>query len=431
MHTTHTQTPETGDTNAEAPSTTPTEQRAARWSLLGVGLAVLFASATFFSGFHMGSGARLEASIGSWFVGAHAEESSSELGEFWNVWQLLEDKFVSATTSDALTHEEKIWGAIGGLVDSYGDPYTVYLPPEDAEMFDEDISGNFSGVGMEVGIRDDVLTVIAPLPDTPAEQAGLHAGDRIVKIDDTTTDGMSIDAAVRLIRGARGTDVVLTIYRKGDAEFTEITVTRDTITIPTIKTETREGVFIISLYSFNALADSEMQRALRDFVRSDATKLVLDVRGNPGGFLQSAVSIASYFLSTGTVVVRESFGEGLREDVYRSNGRVLGSFAPEAMVVLIDGGSASASEILAGALSEHGVATLIGAQTFGKGSVQELVELKDGSSLKVTVARWLTPEGVSISEAGLTPDIEVERTPDDRMNDIDPQLDEAINFLNR
>jgi carboxyl-terminal processing protease len=328
-------------------------------------------------------------------------------------------------------YEDRIWGAIEGLVDSYDDPYTVFLPPEDAAIFEEDISGNFSGVGMEVGIRDDVVTIIAPLPGTPAEKAGLLAGDVIVRIDESSTDGMNIDEAVRLIRGERGTEVVLMIFREGESEFLEISVIRDTITIPTTKTEIRDDVFIISLYSFNAIAEAEMQAALRKFVESGKKELILDLRGNPGGFLQSAVSIASYFLPVGKVIVRESFGEGEEEQLYRSQGRVLGRFAPEEMVVLIDGGSASASEILAGALQEHGIATLIGSQTFGKGSVQELIELGDGSSLKVTIARWLTPNGVSISEGGLTPDIEVERTPQQRIDDEDPQLDAALEFLGR
>ena len=173
-----------------------------------------------------------------------------------------------------------------------------------------------------------------------------------------------------------------------------------------------------------------MQNAIRSYVRSGESKLILDLRGNPGGYLQSAVGIASYFLPLGKTVVREHFGENYDEEIYRSSGRELGRFKPEKFVVLVDGGSASASEILAGALQEHGAATIIGSQTFGKGSVQELVRLDEGSSLKVTIARWLTPKGISISEGGLTPDIIVERTPEDRMNELDPQLDRALEYLN-
>jgi carboxyl-terminal processing protease len=399
-------------------------------SLLGIGLAMLLAVATFFSGIHIGSDMRLEASLGTLFSPETQADTTVDLTEFWNVWNILEQKFVSGTTTTELSSEEKIRGAISGLVDSYGDPYTVFLPPEEASVFAEEISGNFSGVGMEVGIRDDIVTVIAPLPESPAEKAGILTGDAVIKIDEVSTEGMSTDEAVRRIRGEKGTEVHLTIYRDGETEFREFTIVRDTIVIPTSKVEERDGVFIIALYSFNALAEAEMQNALRAFVRSGSEKLILDLRGNPGGYLESAVGIASYFLPLGKVVVRENFGEGLSEELYRSSGRELGSSAPKKMVVLINGGSASASEILAGALKEHGVATLIGETTFGKGSVQELIELADGSSLKITIARWLTPNGNSISDGGLAPDIEILVTEEDREAERDPQLEEAIRFLN-
>jgi len=397
--------------------------------LLGIGLAVLLATATFFSGLHIGTETKIEASIFSLFSPKIEADASVDLTEFWDVWNLLDEKFVTAGTSTTISDEEKVQGAIDGLVRSYGDPYTIYLPPADASMFEEEISGNFSGVGMEVGIRNGVVTVIAPLPDSPAEKAGLLAGDAVVRVDNTSTEGMGIDEAVRLIRGEKGTDVTLTIFREGEGEFRDIVVTRDTITIPTSKTEQIGDTFVISLYSFNAIAEAQVQEALREYVESGATNMVLDLRGNPGGYLQSAVSIASYFLPMGKTVVRESFGDSDKEEVYRSSGKTLGRFTPEKLVVLVDGGSASASEILAGALKEHGVATVIGAQTFGKGSVQELVELDDGSSLKVTVARWLTPNGTSISEGGLAPDIEVEFTLEDREAERDPQLDAALSFI--
>jgi carboxyl-terminal processing protease len=420
------------DTAHTTPTTPHTENSEETTSYLGIGLAILLATATFFSGMHLGGQVDQEASIFSFFAQEKTQaDTSIDLTEFWEVWDLLEDRFVSSSTSTPVSVEERIQGAISGLVDSYGDPYTIYLPPEDASMFEEDISGNFGGVGMEVGMREGLVTVIAPLPQSPAEKAGVMPGDAIIKIDDVTTEKMGTDEAVRLIRGERGTPVRLTLYREGVEEFIEVSIVRDIISIPTSKVEKRDDVFIISLYSFNALSEAEMQNALRSYVQSGSKKLVIDLRGNPGGYLESAVSIASYFLPLGKVVVRESFGDGLGEENYRSSGKELGSFAPEKLVVLIDGGSASASEILAGALQEHGVATLIGAQTFGKGSVQELIELPDGSSLKVTIARWLTPNGNSISEGGLTPDIVVERTIADREANIDPQLDAALEFLHK
>jgi len=399
--------------------------------LLGIALALLLAVATFFSGLHMGSDTRQEASIFSFFTRDTKSVPAHEvdLREFWRVWNLLEEKYVDPSITTSLSNEEKIQGAIDGLVRSYGDPYTSYLPPAEASMFEDDISGNFSGVGMEVGMREGIVTVIAPLPSSPAERAGLMAGDTLVRIDGKSTESMSIDEAVRLIRGEKGTNVTLTIFRKGDDEFRDFTITRDTIAIPTSKTEVKDDVFIISLYSFNAISEAEMQYALREYIRSGKKKMILDLRGNPGGYLQSAVSISSYFLPIGKTIVREHFGDSSREVVYRSSGKEIGSFKPESFVVLVDGGSASASEIVAGALQEHGVARIVGSQTFGKGSVQELVQLEGGSSLKITIARWLTPNGTSISDGGLTPDIVVERTAQDRIDENDTQLKAALEFL--
>lgn len=401
--------------------------------LLGVGLAMVLAAAAFFSGLQLGSGVgagdNLEASAFTFFESQTEPVEGVSLDEFWRVWHLLDEKFVEGSTTNQLTTEERIRGAIDGLVRSYGDPYTVYLPPADAEKFEEDISGNFSGVGMEVGIRDSVVTVIAPLPDTPAEQAGILAGDVVARIDGVSTDGMSIDEAVSRIRGEKGTEVVLTIYREGESELLEIPIIRDTISIPTIHTEQRDDVFIIQLYSFNAIAEMKMQEALREYVDSGAKKIIVDLRGNPGGFLQSAVAIAGYFLPTGKVVVREHFGDAADDQVFRSQGKSLKQFTPEEVVVLVNEGSASASEILAGALQEHGAATLIGQTTFGKGSVQELVELPDASSLKVTIARWLTPNGRSISDGGLEPDIVIDRTPQQFIAGYDPQLEAALLWL--
>jgi carboxyl-terminal processing protease len=417
--------------NEDTVTTKPRENRSNNY--LGVGLALVLALAAFFSGHHIGTGGNadlsMQAGLFSFFTKTPEPNTEVDLTEFWKVWDLMDEKFVSAS-STTLTDEEKLRGAIGGLVKSYDDPYTVYMPPTDAASFDEEISGNFSGVGMEVGLRDDIITVIAPLPETPAFKAGILPGDKVIKIDDTSTEGMSIDEAVKIIRGEQGTRVKLTLYREGATELLIIDVVRDTINIPTTKTEKRGDVFIISLYSFNALAEMKMQEAMRAYVESGATKLVLDLRGNPGGYLQSAVAIASYFLPAGEVVVREQFGVGEGEELYRSQGRTLKGRTPSEMVVLIDGGSASASEILAGALSEHGVATLIGETTFGKGSVQELIELPGGSSLKVTIARWLTPQGRSISEAGLVPSLVIPRTADQIIANEDPQLDAAIRWVN-
>lgn len=400
---------------------------------LGYFLAFSFALGAFFSGLQVGHGVygqNQSASLFSLFTFEPAiDESKPDLTEFWRVWDLLEEKFATGSTTQNISEEERMRGAIEGLVDSYGDPYTVYFPPKDAEAFNETIAGNFSGVGMEVGLREKLITVIAPLPGTPAEKAGIMAGDVVVRIDEKSTEDMRIDEAVSLIRGEKGTVVNLQIYREGNKEFLNIPVTRDTIDIPTVKTEQIGKTFIIALYSFNAVSEAKVQAGIKEYLASGADSLVIDLRGNPGGYLQSAVTIAGYFLPAGKVVVKEEFGESARDDVFRSRGSQIQLFTPKNLVVLVDGGSASASEILAGALKDHGVATIIGTQTFGKGSVQELMDLEDGGSLKVTVARWLTPNGTSISKEGLAPDIIISRTVEQRLANEDPQKDAAIRFL--
>lgn len=405
----------------------------------------------FVIGTHVGARDGSPASASFSFLGLGNGISSDmpeelDFDAFWRAWNTLEKKYVPAsTTAPVISDEERMWGAIRGLADSFDDPYTVFLPPEEASMFEEDISGNFEGVGMEVGIRDGITTVIAPLKDTPAYHAGIQSGDKILRIDEQATDGMSLNRAIMLIRGEKGTEVSLLIARDGEDEFLEIGVVRDVIAVPTIETEVRlgengevagggsglreDGVFVIRLFNFSAVSPHLFRNSLREFINSGSDKLVLDLRGNPGGFLEAAVDMASWFLPLGKVIVREDFGNadinGTEPRVHRSKGYDV--FDDDLkMVVLIDQGSASASEILAGALSEHGVATLVGAQTFGKGSVQELVDITDDTSLKVTIARWLTPKGASISDGGVSPDVPVEFTLEDFEAGRDPQLEKAI-----
>lgn len=411
----------------ETPHTTTKPSQQKRSSLLGYGLAFFFAAAAFFSGMQVGASADASTNLSTLFTSQ--QQSDADMSLFWKVWQTIDSRFVNATTSTAETKENQIWGAIKGLVESYEDPYTVFLTPKDTEIFESDIAGEFGGVGMEVGMQKNLITVIAPLADSPAEKAGILSGDVLVKINGTSTERMSVDEAVLQIRGPKGTEVKLTIFREGESELLEISIERDTINIPTLKVEEKDGVFIIALYNFSANSDELMADALAEFAQSKSTKLLIDLRGNPGGYLQSAVDIASYFLPTGKVVVRENFGEGKEEEVHRSLGYDLGKNRSFKTAILVDNGSASASEILAGALKEHGVATLVGTHTFGKGSVQELIEMPGGSSLKVTIARWLTPNGKSISDGGLIPDIEVEVTKEDREAKRDPQREAAIKYL--
>lgn len=357
-------------------------------------------------------------------------DPSLDFTEFWKVYNTLNTRFAPGSATSTLpTAQEKIWGAIEGLVKSYGDPYTVFLPPEEAKMFQDDISGNFEGVGMEIGLNQDgILTVIAPLKNTPAERAGIHSGDIILAIDGKSTEGMTTDAAVKLIRGRKGTTVTFTILREGETR--EIVVVRDTINIPTLDQsyDLENDIYTIALYEFSGTSANLFSRALADFRNSGADSLIIDLRGNPGGYLDAAVAISSHFLPRGEVVVTEDYRGTERTTVHRSSGK--GSVpAGTDIVVLINQGSASASEILAGALQDHDVATLIGTRSFGKGSVQELINVGGGGALKVTVARWLTPNGTSISEGGLAPDISIERALADVTSGNDPQMDRAIEFL--
>lgn len=355
-------------------------------------------------------------------------EEQTDFAPFWKSWTVIDEKFF--TGNHATTSEQKrVWGAIEGMVASLGDPYSVFLPPEEAETFQENIAGNFGGIGIEIGVKDDILTVIAPMKGTPAEKAGLLAGDKILKIGDTITSDIRVDEAVRLIRGEVGTEVTLTIFREKDDTPREIKIARAIINIPIIDTNLRpDGIFVIELYSFSANSPGLFRNALREFVASQSDKLLLDLRGNTGGFLQAAVEMASYFLTQGAVIVTEDFAGDKEDIVYRSRGYDVFTDKLK-MVILVDGGTASAAEILAGALSEHGKAKLVGVKTFGKGSVQELIDITDDTSLKLTVAHWRTPKGHMISEKGLEPEVKVEYTKADRDADRDPQRDKAVDVL--
>lgn len=347
-----------------------------------------------------------------------------DFSPFWQAWSVVNEKFVS---KDKIDNQKLVYGAIEGMVQSLEDPYSVFFPPEEAKMFQEDMNGNFSGVGMEIGTRNGILTVIAPLKNTPADRAGIKAGDKIIKIDDTITNDLTSDAAARLIRGAKGTEVRLTILRDKSDKPLELKVVRDNIRIPVLDTEVKsDGVFVIKMYNFSATSPSEFRAALRKFIDSGSNKMILDLRNNPGGYLEASIDIASWFLPAGKIIVKEKYGDG-KEDLFRSKGYDIFNKLP--VVVLVNDGSASASEILAGALQEHGVAKLVGVKTFGKGSVQELVEVTGNTSLKITIAKWLTPNGRSISDEGLEPDVKVEISEKDIEKERDTQMEKAIEML--
>lgn len=339
----------------------------------------------------------------------------------FEVWKKLNDKYVGNLPEN----KAMVYGMAKGLANSLGDPYTVFFEPEKSKLFKEDLQGSFSGIGAEIGIKQNILTVVAPLKDSPAERAGIKAGDKIFKIDDDDTAGLTVDEAVLLIRGEKGTKVKLTVMSEDDSLPRELEITRDIINVKSVEWELKEGeIAYIRLASFTEDVVKEFSDVVREIKGSPAKKIVLDLRGDPGGYLDAAVDIAGFFLPKGTLVVREDFGGKHPANEYKTDYKPVLDNYP--LVVLIDRGSASASEILAGAISEQKGTKLIGEQTFGKGSVQEFIALSDGSTIKVTVAEWLTPKGRGINKEGIKPDIEVKVTEEDVKEKRDPQLNKAI-----
>lgn len=326
------------------------------------------------------------------------------------VQKALDQKFVFWKASSTLpTDKELEYGMIKGYVDAYDDPYTVFFPPQEAKSFAENVQGSFGGVGMNVGMKEGNIVVIAPLKNSPAMKAGIKAGDIVTAVDGKSVIGMNSEEAVYLIRGKIGTKVTLTVIHPDEKVPTDIMITREEIKIPTIDTETIDGVFVIHLYNFSSESPDYFRAALDDFVKTGLKHLVIDLRGNPGGYLDAAVVMTSYFLKEGQTVVSELVGKN--EDIVNHRSYGLGGLPKGIkLAILVDNGSASASEIMAGALKDHGVAKVVGEKTFGKGSVQELVNFTDGSSLKVTIAKWFTPNGVNISVHGIKPDVEVKAT---------------------
>jgi len=352
------------------------------------------------------------------------QETGFDFSLFWDAWARLQRDFVDSSKLDP---QKMIFGAIDGMVRSLDDPYTIFLPPEESKRFNDDIKGEFGGIGAEIGIRKNVLTIIAPLKDSPAESAGIKAGDKVLQINGTSTLDLTLEEAVSLIRGEKGTAVKLIISRDGLDETKEISIIRDTIKIPVLETRVFEGnIFYIHLFNFNENSTREFRNALIEMQKSEAQKLILDLRNNPGGFLNAAVDIASWFLPAGEIVAREKKADGT-ELLYRSVGFQFLEHTPT--VILINEGSASASEIVAGALRDVRNVPLVGGKSFGKGSVQELEQLKQNASIKITIAKWLTPNGHSINDSGLEPDYAVVFPAEDVDAGDDPQLDAAIDLI--
>ncbi|MFH0834464.1 MAG: S41 family peptidase [Patescibacteria group bacterium] len=347
-----------------------------------------------------------------------------DVATFDQVWKTVEAKFVDV---DKLDTKKMFYGAMKGVVESLGDPHSEFLDPQESEEFLDSLSGELTGIGAEVGERDEVVTIISPLRGSPAEKAGLLPGDKIFKIDNDYSADFTLFEAIRKIRGPIGTQVKLTIFRGDETSPREITITRDLITIESVRSEMRDdGIAVVTVNNFADNTADEFSKALADLSLKNPKGVVLDLRFNGGGFLDAAIAMASNLISTGDVIQIHERGKPDQKIP------VLGAaILPQTpLVVLINEGSASASEILAGALQDDGRAKLLGEKSFGKGTVQELIsDFSDGSTLRITVAKWFTPKGRDIDKVGIEPDFTVEMPLEDYFTDHDPQLAAAVELL--
>ena len=346
-----------------------------------------------------------------------------EFDLFWEVWDTLTEQYVD---KDKISEKKLFYGALKGMVAAVGDPYTVFMDPKISKDFSDDLKGTFEGIGAEIGIKNDILTIVAPLPEMPAEIAGLRSGDKVLAIDGESTMGIMIDEAVNKIRGPKNTDVTLSIVREGVDELLDIVITRGKIIVKSVRTEIKENdVFVVKITNFNEDTEALFNKAVREIVEKNPKGIILDLRSNPGGFLDTAIEVSSEWVENNIVVSEKHGSDFLNEHLSRGRAR-LKDFQT---VVLVNEGSASASEIVSGALQDYGLATIIGRKTFGKGSVQTLNKFDDGSSVKITIAKWLTPNGRSINDDGILPDYDVKLSSDDYNANKDPQMEAAIEFL--
>jgi len=347
-------------------------------------------------------------------------ELEEEFAVFWDVWHIVISEFYGEVDQQAL-----IQGAIRGMVEALGDPYTQYIDPRHNAILKEDDQGRFQGIGATVDMIDGRLTIVAPIEGSPAERAGLRAGDVILEVDGVSVEGMDLLEAISLVRGPKGTTVVLTIQRKGVPEPFDISIVRDEITLASVTSRMLDDKLgYLAIHTFNTRTVRELTKHLSDLEERGARALILDLRGNPGGFLDAAVETVSRFVDEGPALWWES-ADGSRYPI-RVKRRTRYDWP---LVVLVDGGSASAAEIVAGALQDAGRGVLVGTRTFGKGSVQNVHQLRDGGSLRVTTAHWLTRDGHQIQGVGLEPDFVVEQDPD--RPDRDLQLEYARRLLHK
>ena len=355
-------------------------------------------------------------------------ERSIDMDLFWDVWGIINQDYVY--TEQIEEEQDRVEGAIQGMLDSLDDPYTLFMDADEAAAFEQSLHGELQGIGAEVSKKNGLITVVSPLKNTPAAKAGIMPGDIIISIDGESTQYMSLHEAVMLIRGELGTKVLLEISRRGEAEFLKIEVTRDEIRFDSVTWKILEGgVAYIEIIQFDDNTFKNLNSVINQLLLENANGIILDLRNNSGGYLDVSVDVLSEFASgRKKAVLMKSRNKENNKILYTSGRARLDDFP---LVVLINGGSASASEIVAGAVHDWRRGVLIGEKSFGKGSVQELRSLDGGAQLRITVAKWNTPNDVNIDKEGIEPDIKVEKTTDDHNNDRDPQLDCALEYLDK
>lgn len=399
--------------------------------ILVIGLVFL---AGFYAGRHNNNLARFDSRVLAYseeakeaknFSTASQDGETFDANMYFEVWDTLKQNHVD---KNKIKDKDLFYGSLKGLAQAVNDPYTVFMDPKTSQEFTDDLAGTFEGIGAEVGMRNEIITIIAPLDGMPAQKAGVLAGDKVYAIDGQPTMGLTVDEAVKKIRGPKDTQVTLTILRGAGEAAREIKITRGVIVVKSLKTEMRsDGIYTIKISNFNDDTLMLFNKAVDEVISKKPKGIVLDLRNNPGGYLETSVALASEWIEAGPIVA-EQFGENRRNE-YPASG--LARLKDTPTIVLINGGSASASEIVAGALRDYHKATLVGEQTFGKGSVQTLRSLSDGSALKITIAKWLTPAGDFINEKGIAPDVEVKLTMEDINKNLDPQFDKALELLKK